>query len=611
MVLNRIDWLFILLYFTASLGIGILYSRKAGKSIQSFFVSGRSLPWWLVGTSMVATTFAADTPLAVTGMVAKDGIAGNWLWWNMALSGILTVFFFARLWRRAEVITDVEFIELRYSGKPAAFLRGFRALYLGILINCITMGWVTLAMAKILSMTMGIDKWAAVGVCLVITAAYATFSGLWGVVVTDFFQFIIAMIGSIILAVSAVQAVGGIGPLKEQVIAASAQGADALNFFPRLDGSWLPLTTVFVYLAVIWWAAWYPGAEPGDGGYIAQRMFAAKDEKHSQLAALWFNIAHYALRPWPWILVALVSIVAFPNSTDAEGGYISVMITYLPPAFRGLLLASFAAAFMSTISTNLNLGSSYLINDFYMRFVKKGASQDHYVLASRIATVLLLIISALFTSMMSTVVGAFKFIMTIGAGTGLVYILRWFWWRINAWSEVTAMSVSLVVSAVLMAMGYTTDTNEGFTMLMLVTTAISTVAWVTVTFLTKPVPREHLTVFYRRVQPGGRLWKPIAESIPAGSIAHPKPHLGLDLLNWILGTVSVWLFLFGIGKIILGPVLLGFVYIFIGAILFTAIYFVLARREHHEIAFQNMHSSSSDPGSNRNHRMQPGERGGD
>ncbi|MFC1606644.1 sodium:solute symporter family protein [Candidatus Latescibacterota bacterium] len=579
MALNWVDWTFILIYFMASLAVGLLFSKRAGNSIQSFFVSGRSLPWWLVGTSMVATTFAADTPLAVSGMVARDGIAGNWLWWNMVLSGIMTVFLYARLWRRAEVITEVEFTEMRYSGKPAAILRGFRAVYLALPITCITMGWVTLAMSKIITMTMGIDKWLAISICLIITAIYSTFSGLWGVVITDFFQFIIAMTGSIILAFSTVAAVGGINALKTQVIAASPHGADVLNFFPKLDGTWMPLSTIFVYIAVIWWAAWYPGAEPGGGGYIAQRMFAAKNEKHSLMAALWFNIAHYALRPWPWIIVALSAIVLFPNSPDPEGGYVSVMIAHMPPYFRGLMLASFAAAFMSTISTNLNVGSSYLVNDLYMRFIKKDGDQKHYVLVSRIATIILLIASAIVTSMMDSVVGAFKFMMTIGAGTGLVYMLRWFWWRINAWSEITAMLASLVTASVLLLMGYTTDTNEGFTVLMLVTTIISTTAWVTVTMLTKPVPNDHLETFYRKVQPGGRLWRKISDRIPAKELVHPKPHVGLDFLHWILGSLSVWLFLFGIGRLILGPVLYGIVYIIAGALLFYIIHKTLTTRE--------------------------------
>ena len=579
MVLNTIDWLFILAYFVFSLGIGLAFSKKAGTSVQSFFISGRSLPWWLVGTSMVATTFAADTPLAVTGLVAKDGIAGNWFWWNMVLSGIMTVFLYARLWRRAEVITDVEFTEIRYSGKPASILRGFRALYLALPITCIIMGWVTLAMSKIITMTVGIDKWLAIAICLIVTVLYSTFSGFWGVVVTDFFQFIIAMAGSIILSIAAVNALGGIEALKAGAVTASPLGENVLNFMPRLDGSWLPLSTIFVYIGVIWWAAWYPGAEPGGGGYIAQRMFAAKDEKHSLLAALWFNLAHYAVRPWPWILVALASIVLYPNLEDKESGYVAVMISHMPPYFRGLMLASFAAAFMSTISSNLNVGSSYLVNDFYIRFIKRDGDQKHYVMISRISTILLLIVSALVTSMMSSIVGAFKFIMTIGAGTGLVYMLRWFWWRVNAWSEITAMLVSLVTATTLIFMGYSTDTNEGFTVLMIVTTVVSTVCWIAVTFLTKPVDEEHLKDFYRRVQPGGILWKRIADQIPAGELKHPKPHIGYDFLNWILGSISVWMVLFGVGRLIMGPRWMGFAMLAIGAVLFVIIQKILTIKE--------------------------------
>jgi len=579
MVLNYVDWIFILLYFLVSITVGLIFSKKAGTSIQSYFVSGRSLPWWLVGTSMVATTFAADTPLAVTGLVARDGIAGNWLWWNMVLSGIMTVFLYARLWRRAEVITDVEFIELRYSGKPAAFLRGFRALYLGIPINCLVMGWVTLAMAKIISMTLGIDKWLAIAICVLVTVIYSSLSGLWGVVITDFLQFIIAMTGSIVLAVSSVRAVGGIEALKSKVVAASPHGENVLNLLPKLDGSWLPLSTIFVYIAVIWWAGWYPGAEPGGGGYIAQRMFAAKDEKHSLLAALWFNIAHYALRPWPWILVALVSVILFPEAQDKEAGYVSVMIAHMPPYLRGLMLASFAAAYMSTISTSLNLGTSYFVNDFYVRFVKRDADQKHYVTVSRITTFVLMGIAVVITLLLGSIVGAYKFILTIGAGTGLVYILRWFWWRVNAWSEVTAMAVAFAVCSTLMMMGYSNDTNEGFTLIMLVTTVITTAAWIAVTYLTKPVAEEHLVEFYKRVQPGGRLWKRISDRISAEELRYPKPHIGLDFLNWILGSLSVWLFLFGIGRLILGPQIRGFLYLALGTLLFYFIYFGLSKKE--------------------------------
>ena len=354
MQIEILDILIIAAYFIFVTLIGLKYSGRAGQSIEEFFVSGRSLPWWLAGTSMVATTFAADTPLAVTGLVAEHGIAGNWLWWNMVMSGLLTVFFYARLWRRAGILTDVEFTEIRYGGKPAAFLRGFRALYLALPINSIIMGWVTLAMAKIVGTTTGMDKWPAVLICVGVTLIYSLLSGLWGVVITDFFQFFIAMSGAVVLAVFAVDYAGGFDVLLEKLSRPELGSGQILAFFPEIGSAWMPVSAVAVYLAVNWWATWYPGAEPGGGGYIAQRIFSAKNEKHGIFATLWFNIAHYTIRPWPWIIVALVTLVVYPNLADKESGYVLMIIDALPPGLRGLLLASFAAAFMSTISTQLN-----------------------------------------------------------------------------------------------------------------------------------------------------------------------------------------------------------------------------------------------------------------
>jgi len=493
MEISLLDWALVIIYFVFALGIGVYFSRRASGSIADYFTSGRSLPWWLAGTSMVATTFAADTPLAVTELVADHGIAGNWLWWNMVMSGLLTVFFFARLWRRAEVLTDVEFTELRYSGKPAAILRGFRALYLALPINLIIMGWVTLAMVKIIELTVGVDKWTAVGITMAVTLAYSTLSGLWGVVMTDLLQFVIAMAGSIALAIFASNAVGGISGLKEGLNELYGIDHTILDFTPEIGSVWMPLTAFFVYLAVNWWAAWYPGAEPGGGGYIAQRMFSAKDEKHSFLATLWFNIAHYAIRPWPWIIVALVSLVLYPNLEDKQTGYILVMLNHLPSGFKGLLLASFAAAFMSTMSTHLNWGSSYIVNDFYKRFLKKDASDRHYVTVGRISTVGLVLLSALVTSQMETIAGAWKFLLALGAGTGSVYILRWFWWRINAWSEITAMLASLVTALSLQFIfGMDTSDANTFAQVMLITVALSSAAWISVTLLTKPENNETL-----------------------------------------------------------------------------------------------------------------------
>jgi len=576
MQLSLLDWGFIIFYFVLALGIGLYFSKRAGKNIVEYFTSGRSLPWWLAGTSMVATTFAADTPLAITQLIADHGIAGNWLWWNMVMSGLLTVFLFARLWRRAEVLTDVEFTEIRYSGKPAAILRGFRAIYLAIPINLIILGWVTLAMVKIVKLSIGVETWIAVSVCVLITLAYSGLSGLWGVVVTDFLQFFIAMLGSLALAYFATDAVGGISGLKEGLTRIYGANHQVLSFTPDIGSVWMPITAFFVYLAVNWWAAWYPGAEPGGGGYIAQRMFSTKDERNSLLATLWFNIAHYALRPWPWILVALANLVLYPEIQDKETGYVLVMLNYLPNGFKGLLLASFAAAYMSTVSTQLNWGSSYLINDFYKRFVNTDASDRHYVVAARWATVFLVLAGALVTLSMDTIAGAWKFLLAIGAGTGSVYILRWFWWRINAWSEISAMVASFIV-AMFLQVGLGMDTGDAnvFAQVMLITVGITTVVWLITTFMTQPESESTLIAFYRRTRPGGSGWKPIAAKAPE---VKADSHIGRDLLDWAVGIVMIYATLFGTGKIILGEMALGVTLLFIAAGCLTFIMWDLNRR---------------------------------
>src|SRR2546423_913938 len=413
MQLTLLDWTIIAAYFLFNLGIGIYYARRARGSTTDFFLSGRNVPWWLAGTSMVATTFAADTPLAVTGFVAKNGIAGNWLWWTFVMSGRLTVFLYARLWRRAGVMSDVEFAELRYSGKPASFLRGFRALYLGLPINCIILGWVNLAMVKILMVTLGVDKSTAILIVigmLLFTAFYTTISGLWGVLVTDLFQFVLKMAMVILLAVLAVRAVGGIDALQMKIAALDAArgGGSRLSFFPERGSAWMPAITFFVYLAVNWWSSWYPGAEPGGGGYVAQRIFSAKNERHGLLATLWFNIAHYALRPWPWILTALASLVLYPELVDKESGYIRTLMdpNVFPPYLRGFMLAAFAAAYMSTIGTQLNWGASYVVNDFYRRFAVRDRSERHYVIASQAVTLVLMALSLIVTFNLDSIGGA-------------------------------------------------------------------------------------------------------------------------------------------------------------------------------------------------------------
>src|SRR5438105_7460373 len=516
MRLTLADWLVVALYFLFNIAVGLYYKRRAGKSTAEYFLSGRNVPWWLAGTSMVATTFAADTPLVVTGLVAQNGVAGNWLWWNLLASGMLTVFFYARLWRRAGVMTDIEFSEIRYAGPPAAFLRGFRALYLGLLMNCIILGWVNLAMAKILRLVFGISKgealWIVVGL-IVLTSAISTLSGLWGVLVTDLFQFVIKMGMVIVLAVVAVQAVGGIDAMKTK-LASGGQGS-VLSFVPDVGSAWMPMLTFFVYIAVNWWATWYPGAEPGGGGYVAQRMLSAKDERHSLLATLWFNVAHYALRPWPWILVALASLILFPGLKDPETGYVRVMIDYLPSSLRGLMVAAFAAAFMSTIATQLNWGASYLVNDCYRRFVRRDAAESHYVMASRLATALLTVVSAAVAFRIESIGGAWRVLIITGAGTGAVLLLRWYWWRINAWSEVSAMITAFVVSVLLQTVGgLQSDQPLDFAHIVLITVAVTTVVWLAVTFLTRPESDATLVAVYRRTRPSRAGWGPVAALAP-------------------------------------------------------------------------------------------------
>ena len=573
MTLTILDWAFIASYFIVSAIIGVWYARRGGASVNEFFLTGRSLPWWLAGTSMVATTFAADTPLAVAGLVARDGIAGNWIWWSAAFGSMLTVFFFARLWRRAGILTDVEFAELRYSGRPAAILRGFRALYLGLPINCVIMGWVNLAMAKILSITLGWDELTAVFVSLAITGVYSALSGLWGVVVTDFFQFIFAMTGSIALAWFALRlpGIGGLDGLIAQL------PAGTLDFVPHFSGDAtsvvatvsLPVATFLTYVAVQWWASWYPGQEPGGGGYVAQRMMSAKDERHSLLATLWFSVAHYCLRPWPWIIVGMASMILYPGITDKEAGYVFVMRDHLPSGWRGFLLAAFFAAYMSTISTQLNWGTSYIVNDFYRRFVRRDAIERHYVWVSRVTTLVLMVLSAIVTFYLESIRQAWEFVLESGAGIGLVLILRWYWWRINAWSEIAAMVAA--------AVGYTMlklFTPLLFPHTLLVVVGWTTLCWLVVTLVTAPEPDDHLIAFYRRTRPDGPGWKLIAAR--AGG-PEPGPLGGL-FVDWIAGVLLIYAILFGVGAMLLESVLSALPYFAAAALAMFVIWRDLSRR---------------------------------
>jgi SSS family transporter len=558
--LAAVDWIFIVWYFILSIGIGLYYSKKAGKSISEYFLSGRSLPWWLLGTSMVATTFSSDTPLAVTGIVIKDGVSGNWFWWNFMLGSALTVLFFAHLWRRAEVVTEVEFIDIRYSGRAARFLRGFKALYLGIPVSCITFGWVTLAMVKIIQIIFGTSGVAALAICLGLTVFYTTLSGLWGVVATDMLLFGVAMLGSIVLSVVSVEKAGGIGAMVEAVKALGAgTGKDYLSVFPPL-GQALPLA-FFVALFVQWWAVYYPGAEPGGGGWIAQRMLAGKDARHAVKGTLWFTIAHYVIRPWPWILTALAALVLFPGITGAAPGEMESayprMIAFLPKGIMGLVVASLFAAFMSTIESIVNLSGSFLLNDFYRPFVRKNASEKHYVAASRVLVIFVSLLGAGFSYVLGSVKMGWQLVMELSAGIGLVLLLRWYWWRINAWSEITALSASAATAVYLKIVpdnalvrglgrglekaGFRVDA-WGVGILLIV--AVTTVAWIAVTFLTKPDETDKLLAFYRKVRPGG-VWGPIARLNGGAYKLQAAPFLG-----WGLAVLMILFLLLGLGKVI-------------------------------------------------------------
>ena len=587
MTISPIDWAIVAAYFLLSTGIGLWFTKRGGESLDQYFLSGRQVPWWLAGTAMVATTFAADTPLVVTGLVATKGVAGNWLWWNFVMSGMLTVFFFARLWRRANVMTDVELAEVRYGGKPAALLRGFRALYLAIPINLIILGWVTRAMIKILTISLGLSdvviggvtvggEVVAVGICFLITVAYAVAAGMWAVLWTDLVQFVIKMSAVIVLAVYAVRAVGGITVMKAKLAEHFGSETAALSVLPvSAHGglhayAWMPLLTLSVYLSVQWWAAWYPGAEPGGGGYIAQRIFSAKTERDGVLATLLFNIAHYALRPWPWIVTGLATVILYPTLQDKESGYVKAFVDLLPTPWRGFMLAGFAAAYMSTVATHLNWGASYLVNDFYKRFLKKDGTQKHYVAVSRTATIFLFFASVGVTSQLSSVEKAWELLLALGAGTGLVFILRWYWWRINAWSEISAMLASFVVSLlsfVYIKPRFAADDPNATAVVMLVTVAVSTVVWITVTLLTPAEKASTLEAFYTRVRPGGPGWAVISTRLGYGREAIPGGALAWT--NWIAGIVAVYATLFGIGKIVFGYMATGLLMLAVAAVAFA------------------------------------------
>jgi SSS family solute:Na+ symporter len=560
MQLSTLDWSIIAGFFIVSLIVGIIVSRKAGSSSAEFFLSGRNMPWWLLGISMVATTFSADTPNLVTDIVRKNGVSGNWVWWSFLLTGMLTVFVYAKLWRRSGVLTDLEFYEIRYGGKSAAFLRGFRALYLGVFFNVMIMATVCLAAIKIGGVMLGLSPGQTLLIASVVTVLYSSLGGLRGVLITDFFQFILAMVGTVWAAnvLLDLPQVGGLDALL-----ANKEVASLTNFLPDFSDTESLIPLLIIPLAVQWWSVWYPGAEPGGGGYIAQRMLAAKDEQNAMGATLLFNISHYALRPWPWIIIALCSVVVFPNLESIQAAFPHIdpsivnddlaypaMLTFLPSGLLGLVIASLVAAFMSTISTHLNWGSSYVVNDFYQRFIKPEASEKELVMVGRISTVLLMLFAALFALMLTNALQAFNILMQIGAGTGLIFILRWFWWRINAWTEISGMVISFIVAIVLeiVAPELVSPNYK-----LLVGVGITTIGWLTVTFLTQPETEETLRGFAKHVNPTVG-WKDYRsnEVVVTGN-------LPLQILGMFLGCVIVYTALFATGSFIYGNTSLGLV----------------------------------------------------
>jgi solute:Na+ symporter, SSS family len=567
MRLTTLDWLIVLASLLICFGPALFFGRRAGRSTSEFFGSGRAVPWWLAGLSMVATTFSADTPNLVTDIVRRNGVAGNWVWWAFVLTGVSTVFFYARLWRRSGVLTDLEFYELRYSGSAASAVRGFRALYLGLFFNCMIMASVNLATCKIAGILFGLERWQTLLLVGTMNVTFAAFAGLWGVLVIDMIQFFMKMTAVIAAAYFAVTSpqVGGLSALVSKVSAMEGPGGIAyLNLLPDFSSNWDLAVAVFIMpIAVQWWAVWYPGAEPGGGSYIAQRMLASKSEKDALAAVLFFNIAHYALRPWPWILVALCSLIVYPQLSDIQQAFPNLdprllghdiaypaMLTLLPAGFLGLMVGGLIAASSSTILTHLNWGASYLVHDFYRRFIRTDADERHYVFAGRIATMLLFVCAAASVYLLDTAKDVFDVILQVGAGTGLLYLVRWFWWRVTAWSEIVAMASSFAVSVgllVLKTQGIVFSTHTA----LLATVAITTVCWVATAYLGPETDREVLIAFYRKIRPSGPGWRPIRD-VAGPAAADEGDDMPLALLGWLAGSTAIWSALFAEGNYLYG-----------------------------------------------------------
>ena len=584
MQLSALDWWVLALYGATILSVGLAFARRAGGGREDYFLAGRTMPWWLIGTSMVATTFSADTPNLVTDLVRTGGVSQNWVWWAFVITGMCTVFFYAKLWRRSGVLTDIGFYEMRYAGRSAAFLRAFRAIYLGVFFNVMIMATVTLAAIKIGGVLLGVDKYTVVLVAGTATVIYSATSGLWGVLVTDLLLFTISMIGSVGAAVYTLRLpeVGGLSGLMGH-----PNVVDKLSFLPDFSDPTTAAAVFIVPIAVQWWSTWYPGAEPGGGGYTAQRMLAAKDEKNAMQATLWFNVAHYAIRPWPWILVALASLIVYPTLSDLTAAFPNVdpsvigndlaypaMLVFLPHGLLGLVVASLAAAYMSTISTHLNWGASYVVNDVYRRFVAPDREEKDYVMVARVSTVALIVLASFVGLQLETAMQAFQILLQIGAGTGLVFLLRWFWWRINTWSEISAMVISFVVAVYF---GFF-HTRLGFTRWdpsaeLVVGVAVTTVGWLVVTFLTPPVDTETLRDFHAKIRPLGKGWDAVvARTDGAGldgtgeSDSGSGGEFAAGLLAWFLGCVMVYAALFGTGFLLYGNVAWGLIGLVLAAV---------------------------------------------
>jgi Na+/proline symporter len=570
MLIQPLDWVVIAITLVICFAPSLFFGKRAGKSTSEFFVSGRAVPWWLAGLSMVATTFSSDTPNLVTDIVRRNGVAGNWVWWAFVLTGVATVFFYARLWRRSRVMTDLEFYEIRYSGTAASVVRGFRAVYLGLLFNCMIMATVNLAAVKIAGILFGLERWQTLTALGILNVVFAAHSGLWGVLVIDMIQFFIKMTAVTAAAYFALQApqVGGLHGMVEKLSTMRGPGGlNYLNILPDFTSNWDLAVAVFIMpIAVQWWAVWYPGAEPGGGSYIAQRMLASKSEKDSLGAVLFFNVAHYVLRPWPWILVGLCSLLVYPELSDIQRAFPNLdprllghdiaypaMLKFLPVGFVGLMVGGLIAANSSTILTHLNWGASYLVHDFYRRFIRRDADEHHYVLVGRLTTILLFLCSSAVVYLLDTAKGAFDIILQVGAGTGLLYLVRWFWWRVNAWCEVVAM-----VSSFLMSVGLLVAARNGVALgtsaALVLTVIVTTVCWVATAYLGPETDRAVLIDFYRRVRPAGPGWEPIrrAAGIARREATSDADNIPLALLGWVAGCITIWSSLFTVGTVLYG-----------------------------------------------------------